>query len=230
MKEAEFAFKQALAFCPYSPEAVFRYINLLLANLHENPARIDDALLIAETCRKLDPGNAQVADLVNRLREIRKANENLLRVSELEKNFLVNPTVSNAFSLAQVYLLANDTNKAVNALATSLMQPSLNTNELAALATAFMQLNQVPLLEQTLVRMSKVASNTAEVFYDLAGVQALQGKNNEALTNLQRAMELNQQARAANPNTKNFREEILGDGRFHILRSHPDFLKIISGK
>ncbi|WCJ58303.1 DUF2723 domain-containing protein [Fontisphaera persica] len=230
MKEAEFAFKQALAFCPYSPEAVFRYINLLLANLHENPARIDDALLIAETCRKLDPGNPQVADLVNRLREIRKANENLLRVSELEKNFLVNPTVSNAFSLAQVYLLANDTNKAVNALATSLMQPSLNTNELAALATAFMQLNQVPLLEQTLLRMSKVASNTAEVFYDLAGVQALQGKNTEALTHLQRAMELNQQARATNPNTKNFREEILGDGRFHNLRSHPDFLKIISGK
>src|SRR5438270_2018234 len=30
LKEAEFAFKQAYAFCPYSPEAVFRYINLLI--------------------------------------------------------------------------------------------------------------------------------------------------------------------------------------------------------
>jgi len=30
IKEAEFAFKQAFAFCPYSPEAVFRYVNLLL--------------------------------------------------------------------------------------------------------------------------------------------------------------------------------------------------------
>ena len=28
IKEADFAFRQAFAFCPYSPEAVFRYVNL----------------------------------------------------------------------------------------------------------------------------------------------------------------------------------------------------------
>ncbi|MCX8156534.1 MAG: DUF2723 domain-containing protein [Verrucomicrobiae bacterium] len=228
MKEAEFAFKQALAFCPYSPEAVFRYINLLLSNLYEDPARINDALLIAETCRKLDPGNAQVADLVNRLKDIRKANENLLRVSELEKNFLVQPTVSNAFALAQVYILSGHTNKAVNVLATSLKQPELGTNELTALANAFYQLNQAPPLEQTLLRLSKLATNSGEVFYDLAGVQALLGKNEEALAHLRMAFELNKKARAANPAVKNFRDEIMGDGRFHNLRTHPEFLKILT--
>src|SRR5206468_2693340 len=63
LKEAEYTFRQAFAFCPYSPEAVFRYVNLLLQY-----NRIDDALLISETCAKLDPFNAQVLGLVGSLR------------------------------------------------------------------------------------------------------------------------------------------------------------------
>ncbi len=59
LKEADFAFRQAFAFCPYSPEAVFRYVQLLLQT-----RRFDDALLIAETCLKLDPYNGQVRGLV----------------------------------------------------------------------------------------------------------------------------------------------------------------------
>jgi len=42
-KEADFAFKQAFAFCPYSPEAVYRYVNFLL-----NYNRLDDALIVAK--------------------------------------------------------------------------------------------------------------------------------------------------------------------------------------
>ena len=45
---ADFAFRQSFALCPYSPEAVFRYVNLLLS---EN--RGSDALLIAETAEKM---------------------------------------------------------------------------------------------------------------------------------------------------------------------------------
>jgi hypothetical protein len=63
-KEADFAFRQALALCPYSPEAVFRYVNLLLAE--QRPA---DALRVAHTCQKLDPSNIQVRDLVEQLKK-----------------------------------------------------------------------------------------------------------------------------------------------------------------
>jgi hypothetical protein len=45
---ADFAFRQAWALCPYSPEAVFRYVNLLLS---EN--RAADALLVAKTAGKM---------------------------------------------------------------------------------------------------------------------------------------------------------------------------------
>jgi hypothetical protein len=69
IREADFALKQAFAFCPYSPEAVYRYVTLLL-----NTGRVQDALLVAETCYKLDPYNGQVKDLVTHLRgSVRKS-------------------------------------------------------------------------------------------------------------------------------------------------------------
>ena len=72
-KEADFAFKQAFALCPYSPEAVFRYVNLLL-----QCNRRGDALLVAQTCLKLDPNNAQVMSLVE---ELKSAKPQVIKVS-----------------------------------------------------------------------------------------------------------------------------------------------------
>ena len=67
LKEADFAFRQAFAICPESPEAVFRYVQLLLqAN------RVNDALLVAQTCQKVDPHNSQVRGLVENLKSYKK--------------------------------------------------------------------------------------------------------------------------------------------------------------
>jgi len=65
--EADYAFRQAFALCPFSPEAVYRYINLLLS---EN--RFDDAILIARTARKLDPNNEQLDNLLTQLLNYRQ--------------------------------------------------------------------------------------------------------------------------------------------------------------
>jgi thioredoxin-like negative regulator of GroEL len=46
--EADFAFHQAWALCPYSPEAVFRYVNFLVEQ-----KRLADAVLVAETSAKM---------------------------------------------------------------------------------------------------------------------------------------------------------------------------------
>ena len=67
IKEADFAFKQALAFCPYSPEAAFRYINFLTQF-----NRLDDALLVAQTCLNFDPNNGPIANLVKQLTDFKK--------------------------------------------------------------------------------------------------------------------------------------------------------------
>jgi hypothetical protein len=61
-READFAFKQAVALCPTSPEAVYRYANFLVSN-----HRKADALLIAQAAVRIVPENAQFNYLVRDL-------------------------------------------------------------------------------------------------------------------------------------------------------------------
>jgi beta-lactamase regulating signal transducer with metallopeptidase domain len=73
-READFAFRQALALCPYAPEAVYRYANFLLRQ-----KRNADAILVAETAAQfpspvLDSGAvSQFRMMVEKLKEFQKA-------------------------------------------------------------------------------------------------------------------------------------------------------------
>ncbi|HWC59782.1 MAG TPA: hypothetical protein VHC44_08815, partial [Verrucomicrobiae bacterium] len=51
-KAADFAFKQAFALCPSSPETVFRYVDFLMKE-----GRKTDALTVAHAAAKIDPKN-----------------------------------------------------------------------------------------------------------------------------------------------------------------------------
>jgi len=66
-QEADFAFRQAFALFPVSPEAVFRYVQLLTQS-----ERIDDALLITRTAMKLDPKNEQIRAAVTELLHMKR--------------------------------------------------------------------------------------------------------------------------------------------------------------
>jgi len=59
---ADFAFRQSYACCPYSPEAVYRYVNLLVTH-----QRTEEALLLAKTSARLDPENHEMHALVTQL-------------------------------------------------------------------------------------------------------------------------------------------------------------------
>jgi hypothetical protein len=62
--EAELAFRQAFALCPYSPEAIFRYSQLLMGQ-----GRKKEALLLAQTAESVSPGNAGIGSLMFQLEE-----------------------------------------------------------------------------------------------------------------------------------------------------------------
>jgi len=62
VQEADFAFKQAFALCPYSPEAVYRYVSFLV-----NQKRKPEALLIVQTAAHVDPENHQYQGLAANL-------------------------------------------------------------------------------------------------------------------------------------------------------------------
>src|SRR5207245_1009429 len=66
--EAEQAFRIANELCPSSPEAVFRYVNLLLGQ-----NRIADAVPVAEAATKAAPDNAQLQDLLQRLKNYKNS-------------------------------------------------------------------------------------------------------------------------------------------------------------
>ena len=66
--EADLAFQQALALCPYSRETVYNFVNHLLAT-----DRADDALRVTEVAMKLNPDeclglNRQVKEIASRSR------------------------------------------------------------------------------------------------------------------------------------------------------------------
>jgi hypothetical protein len=73
-RAADFAFRQAWALCPYSPEAVFRYINFLLAQ-----DRIADALVVAETAAQMQAMQGKEGDqiraLVEQVKKFQKAKQ-----------------------------------------------------------------------------------------------------------------------------------------------------------
>jgi len=63
--EAEQAFQAACQMAPTSPEAVFRYVNLLVS---QNRAR--EALPVAENAARMSPGNKQFGNLVQELQKV----------------------------------------------------------------------------------------------------------------------------------------------------------------
>ena len=71
IKEADFAFRQAFAVCPGSPEVVFRYTNFLVGQ-----KRQADALAVAQTALDAHqgmPDENTFRDLVNSIKAMQPA-------------------------------------------------------------------------------------------------------------------------------------------------------------
>lgn len=66
-KAADYAFRQAYALCPTSPEALFRYVSFLMAR-----GRVADARLLAETTLKLLPSDASIQGLLENLKQLQR--------------------------------------------------------------------------------------------------------------------------------------------------------------
>lgn len=149
IREAEFAFRQAFAFCPYSPEAVFRYAQLLA-----QIGRFDDALLVATTALRLDPFNSSVVSLVEQLKIMKKSAPQYAaarqQFEKQEAEYRANPdNLANAMSLAQGYLDNQMVSQATQVFSKVIatIEPSWQiapTNPVtgAYLAAAYMQVRQ----------------------------------------------------------------------------------------
>ncbi|MGB7769774.1 MAG: DUF2723 domain-containing protein [Verrucomicrobiia bacterium] len=228
IKEADFAFKQAFAFCPYSPEVVFRYITLLV-----NLNRFDDAIMVAQTCSDFDPYNTQVANLVKELVAMKKQSAGRAQfdteLQRMENEARTNPTnFQNIFSLASVYFQMRQTDRVSELFDQALASPHISPADIGAIAQFYAQTGNLPKLESALEKMVAIAPNEPEPWCDLAAIKIALGKTSESLQDLRVSLELSAKRLKQNPKARDLLDEVRKDHRFDALRSLPEFQKMVS--
>ena len=227
VRETDFAFKQSFAFCPYSPEAVFRYVNFLLQF-----GRFDDAIIVAETCKKLDPYNDQVSNLIDQLKEFKKQNagrtQAVNQIDSMESMAHTNPAnVPNLITLGGTYLQLQQTNRAIDLLDQAIASPNIKFPDAAAVAQYFAQLGNMAKLETALKKLVSLAPDQPEPLYDLSAFQAITGQTPLALQNLKSALDLSAKRLLTNASARNLLDAARTDPRFAALRALPEFQKIV---
>jgi len=228
VKEADFAFRQAVAFCPYNLEAVAHYVELL-ANLH----RFDDALLIARTCLKLDPNNGQIVTILNNLetwkRQEAERDPNTRRLSEMELAVRNKPTdFQAAFDLAAFLLAIEQTNRALGTLDGIVNNPQVNAPALQVAVQAFGQLGDSPRIQNALEKSIRLSPELPEAWCNLAAFKAVTGRTNEALADLRRAVQFNAKRLRHDPKAPDLLQNLPKDPRLESLRQHPEFLRLLT--
>ena len=213
-KEAEFAFKQAFAYCPYSPEAVFHFMDLLL----QPKPRLTTPLPILETCHKLDPYNGQISDWIDQLT---RSKSGAISGSDQLKQ---------AFGQIQRAIADHQTNAAAQMLEQLLGMGGADPNVLMGVASAYLQLGDLARSEQVVQRLTQALPASSEPLYNLAVIQAARGKVAQAVASLQKSLALNAVEIAKDPKTINLRQHLFQDPTFTGLRQTPEFQKAFGAK
>jgi tetratricopeptide (TPR) repeat protein len=226
IRETDYAFKQAFTFCPYSPEAVYRYINFLLPL-----GRFDDALIIAETCKKLDPYNDQITGLIENLKSYKKQNDERSKavgqMDQMEATARTNPgDTRNLVTLGFTYAQLQQTNRAVELFDQALASPNLKAADAATIASYYSQVSNMAKLEQSLEKLAALTPDQAEPRYDLAALQAYLGQTAPALTNLKAALDLSTAHLKTNPAARDLLAQARTDAHLNSLHALPEFQKL----
>jgi tetratricopeptide (TPR) repeat protein len=203
-REAEFALKQAFAYCPYSPEAVFHLMNQILS-----AGRIDDALLVLKTCHKLDPYNGQIDDWINQL--------------ERGKTSAGADQINQFLAQIQRAIEARQTNAAGQMLDQLLHFPAADPNIMMTVAAMYLRIGDLAKTEEAFQRLTQMVPDSSGPWYNLALVQANRGETARAVAALKKALAMNPGEIRQNPKTPNLREHLYQDPGFGGLRQTPEF-------
>jgi tetratricopeptide (TPR) repeat protein len=227
IRETDFAFKQAFAFCPHSAEVVFRYINFLVMF-----GRLDDAIIVTQTCLDFDPYNGSVANLVKQLQDMKKSSAGRAQftteLQRMENEARTNPTnFQNIFSLASIYFQMRQTDRVAVLFDQVLANPHVSPNEIGVIAQFYAQLGNMAKLENAVDRLVAIAPGEPEPWYDLAAVKIALGKTSESLQDLQTSLDLSAKRLKQNPKARDLLAETRKDHRFDSVRTLPEFQKLV---
>lgn len=208
--EAEYAFQQAIALYPLSPEANFR-----LADIEMQQFRFTRAREVIESFLKEDPDNDRVAEFLVQIRQL-EALDNRRR--ELEPQMAHGADINTALELAEIYRSMNIMALFENLTQNIIRQENLPPAIILQVAELYAKAQRGDLLASALERYLQKEPSNPRVWFDLAGVQAQLQRSNDAIRALRKALELGGEA---------IRDMARKDRRFDPIRETPEFKALI---
>jgi tetratricopeptide (TPR) repeat protein len=238
--EAEFAFKQAFAYCPYS-EGASHYAQLLAGT-----GRAEEALLVTQTFQKMDPYNRQGQDMVVQLLwDTGKRAEAVAAAREFLKLEPNNPSLQDLvdkmgsagkndgqpatipldtiFSRVAAAIRAGHTNEAAAVLDEVMHSPQANGQILTQVAQFFVQMGDLAKAGEAMRKATELEPGSSQTWYNLANVLAFQGRAADAAEALKRALATNAIERIAEPRMINLQENARTNPNFNPIRDTPEF-------
>ena len=131
-----------------------------------------------------------------------------------------------ALNLFTVYTLLSQPEPAKKIIKNLLASKDVSLTTVIASAQVMLQQGLWEETEAILKMAVALAPGNAEILYDLSAMQSILGKSDEALSNLNHAVELNRAQRQTNQNVQDLVTVVLPlDKRFDFIRESPSFPK-----
>lgn len=211
MPEAEYAFKQAVALYPLSPEAVFR-----LADLYMREHRFDDARKVVSEFTQQDEHNESAQGF---LKQIEQVQSMIQRKTELETELRGGKggDLGKAFELIQIYNALQEQGP-MRQLVQDILRAGLPPEVSLQLAQLLVQMKQFDLVDQVFLKYLAAKPDDLRVQIELAAVRVALGHTDQALQTVKLAVD-----KGGEP----IRAVIRKDMRFRSLWEDPRFQALV---
>ena len=210
--EAQYAYRQSLQLCPDSPEANFRTSQLLL-----EIGQPDAAIAVLEEYHKLDLLNSKIELAINQIRGMKQAGAS---IQQLEQQLATQPhNLQLVGELAKNYLRVQQSSRVQGLFDNFIAQPATTAGEMLQIAQFYLSVNQAQLAVRAVEQATQRYPQEADPFYALAVLRGAMGATNDALTALQRAIQINPA----------IRDRARNDQQFGALRANVQFQALVTG-
>ncbi len=206
--EAEYAYRQAVALYPLSPEAIFR-----LAQMFMKKGEVAKARELLEEFRKEDPNNDGAKGFLEQIEDtLRKQ----ARLAELEgkRDGGAGLAAAEQMELVELYREGRQSGAYLQMVAQMLDSPETPPAHLLKIAQLFAADQRVDAMAYALERYTERDAGNAVVWIDLAAAQLFLRREADCMTSLKQALRAGGEAA---------RQEILRDPRFQGLERNAEF-------
>jgi tetratricopeptide (TPR) repeat protein len=119
------------------------------------------------------------------------------------------------------------TNRTIELFDRVLADPHVSSNEAGFIAQTYAKMGNLTKLEAVLQKIVTLVPDQPEPWYDLAALNTILGKPDQALQSLRQSLDLSAQRLKSNPTARDLLFEARKDPRFNSLRNLPEFQKMV---